>query len=153
MGIRVIRALQEVMERFPRNKKLKVKLKELIDKRKKHLKYLRRWDYKRFEWLLETLDIVYKAPPSKFHWITRRESLQKLTQKYCEDIKQERLDAYRLQLESEQPAFLEEKIRALHFIREEEKECNAEISVTEEEIEKIKKQLEEIKIKNEIKNE
>ncbi|CAG9839717.1 unnamed protein product [Diabrotica balteata] len=141
----IIRAMQEVMERFPRNKKTKVTLKELIDRRKKHLKYLRRWDYKKFEWLLETLDIVYKPPPNHFHWITRKESLRKLTDKYCDGIKEDRLKQYRLKLETEQPAFLEEKIRALQFIRDEQKECGAEITITEEEIDEVKKQLEDLK--------
>lgn len=36
---------------------------ELIDRRKKLLKYLRQYDYKKFEWLLEKLNIVYKAHP------------------------------------------------------------------------------------------
>lgn len=58
-----IRSLQKHMMKFPKDKRSKVILKELIDKRKKFLKYLRRWDYKRFEWLLEKLDIVYRPPP------------------------------------------------------------------------------------------
>lgn len=36
---------------------------ELIDKRKKLLKYLRQYDYKKFEWLLEKLNIEYKGNP------------------------------------------------------------------------------------------
>lgn len=58
-----IRNLQQVMEEFPKDKCCKVRLKELIDLRKKWLKYLRCWDYKRFEWLLEKLDLVYKPAP------------------------------------------------------------------------------------------
>jgi small subunit ribosomal protein S15 len=58
-----IRNLQQIMEEYPRDKRCKVQLKELIDVRKKWLKYLRCWDYKRFEWLLEKLDLVYKPPP------------------------------------------------------------------------------------------
>ncbi|KAF2894011.1 hypothetical protein ILUMI_12164 [Ignelater luminosus] len=137
-----IRAMQELLERFPRNKRLKVNLKELIDKRKKHLKYLRKWDYKRFEWLIDNLNIVYKPPPNEFHWVTRKGSLRKLTQKYCDDLKAERLTAYRRQLESEQPGFLEEKIRSLEFICQEQKECGVEVTVTEEEINEVKRQLE-----------
>lgn len=144
----IIRALQESMERFPRNIRMKVTLKELIDRRKKHLKYLRRWDYKKFEWLLENLDLVYKPPPNHFHWITRKESLKKLTDKYCDGIKEDRLKAYRLTLETEQPAFLEEKIRTLQFIRDEQKACNVEVTVTEKEINDVKNQLEELKKKN-----
>jgi small subunit ribosomal protein S15 len=58
-----IRNMQQVMEEFPRDKRCKVRLKELIERRKRWLKFLRRWDYKRFEWLLEKLDLVYKSPP------------------------------------------------------------------------------------------
>lgn len=129
-------------------KKSKIFLHELIDKRKKHLKYLRRWDYKRFEWLLDQLDLIYKPPPEKFHWITRKESLQKLTDQYCDKIKEERLTEYRLQLEHEKPAFLEEKIRCLQFIREEEQKCGVVPSVTEEQIDDVKKQLEELQKSN-----
>ena len=59
-----IRAMQQYMDEFPRNKKVKVQLKEMIEKRKKYLKYLRKWDYKRFEWVLQKLDLVYKPSPT-----------------------------------------------------------------------------------------
>jgi len=58
-----IRNMQQIMEQFPKDKRRKVKLKELIELRKKWLKFLRKWDYRRFEWLLEKLDLVYKPPP------------------------------------------------------------------------------------------
>jgi small subunit ribosomal protein S15 len=58
-----IRRLQGHMELCPKDKKSKVVLKELIEQRKKFLKYLRRWDYKKFEWLLEKLNIIYRPPP------------------------------------------------------------------------------------------
>lgn len=139
-----IRALQEVMDNFPRNKVFKVRLKELIDKRKKHLKYLRKWDYKRFEWLLENLDIVYKPPPSQFIRVERKASLRKLTDKYCEEIKDERLKEYRLQLEEEQPAFLQEKIRSLEFIKQEQEDCKSEVTVRQEEIDECREKLKEL---------
>ncbi|EFA03294.1 small ribosomal subunit protein uS15m [Tribolium castaneum] len=140
----IIRAYQDLMEKFPRNKVMKVVLKEMIDRRKKKLKYLRRWDYKRFEWLLEALKIVYKPPPDHFHWITRKESLRKLTNNYCEDIRQRRLDEYKQLLQNEQPVFLQEKIRALEFIRNEQRECGVEVTVTDEEVEAVRKQLKEL---------
>lgn len=59
-----IRSLQEVMEKYPRQSAAKVHLKELIDKRKRFLRYLRRWDYRRFEYILEKLDLVYKPYPT-----------------------------------------------------------------------------------------
>ncbi|KAJ8918011.1 hypothetical protein NQ315_011464 [Exocentrus adspersus] len=142
-----IRAMQEVMERFPRNLKSKVTLKELIERRKKHLKWLRERDYKRFEWLLENLNVVYKPNPAVICKPTRKDSLRKLTAKYCEDIKQQRLDNYQAFLKSEQPAFLEEKMRMLAFIKEEQKECDVEVTVTDAEIEDIRKQLDELKKK------
>lgn len=140
----VIRAFQEVMERFPRNKVTKVSLLHLIDKRKKNLKHLRMRDYKRFEWLLEALDIVYKPAPG-YHRVERKSSMRKLTDNYCEGIKQERLDAFKQLLKTEQPAFLEEKIRSLEFIRNEQIQCGVEVTVSLEEIDAVKKQLQEFK--------
>lgn len=58
-----IRNLQEHYKSSPRDKNSRVALKEIIDKRKKRLKYLRTWDYKKFEWLLENLDIMYHPHP------------------------------------------------------------------------------------------
>lgn len=139
-----IRYLQQVMEDFPRDKRCKVCLKELIDKRKKRLKFLRQWDYKRFEWLLEKLDLVYKPPPSHFHWITRKDSLRKLTDKHCEDLKQERLAAYKASLEAQQLDFLREKLEKLKWIRREEQECGMESTVSESDINQVMQHLQEL---------
>lgn len=140
-----IRRLQQSYAEHPRNSKMKVYLKELIDKRKKFLKYLRRWDYKRFEWILEKLDLIYKPPPNEFHWITRKDSLRKLTNIHCENIRNERLAAYRKILEDQQIDFLERKIKNLEFIRKEQQECEISVTVTEDEIRNIKKQLQQLK--------
>ncbi|CAG2057609.1 unnamed protein product [Timema podura] len=113
----IIRNWQELYEQFPRNKKLNVRLKELIDKRKKFLKYLRRWDYKRYEWLLSKLDVVYHPPPNEFRRVTRKESLCKLTDKYCNDLKEQRLKQYKATLESQQIEFLRDKIKLAIQIR------------------------------------
>lgn len=143
-----IRAWQELMERFPRDKRLKVCVNEVIDRRKKHLKELRKIDYKKFEWLIEQLNIVYKPTPIDLHKVTRKDSLRKLTQKYCDNIRDERLNEYKLKLQAEQPAFLEEKIQTLEYIREEQRKLNAEVTVTQEEINSAKKQLEEVLKRN-----
>ena len=58
-----IHRLQKHMQEHPRNLKCKVVLKEKIDRRKMYLKKLRTWDYKRFEWILEKLNLIYKPPP------------------------------------------------------------------------------------------
>lgn len=141
----VIRRYQEHMDKHPRDKMIKVRLKELIDKRKKFLKYLRRWDYPRFEWILEKLDLVYKPPPTHFHWITRKESLQKLTDIYCENLKEERLEAYHKQLQAQQIPFLEEAIKKMQFVRQEQISCDVPVTVTEEKIADSKRQLEMLK--------
>ncbi|EDW08510.1 28S ribosomal protein S15, mitochondrial [Drosophila mojavensis] len=137
----LIRRFQSHMEVHPRDKMIKVRLKEMIDKRKKFLKYLRRWDYRRFEWILEKLDLVYKPPPTKFHWITRKESLQKLTDIYCEKIKDERLEAYHKELQEQQIPFLEDAIKKMKFIRQEQIDCDVPVTVTEEQIEEARQQL------------
>uniref|UniRef100_A0A1Q3FEW1 Small ribosomal subunit protein uS15m n=1 Tax=Culex tarsalis TaxID=7177 RepID=A0A1Q3FEW1_CULTA len=142
-----IRSLQEVMEKYPRQSAAKVHLKELIDKRKRFLRYLRRWDYRRFEYILEKLDLVYKPYPAHFHWITRKESLRKLTDIHCEDIKTSRLESYRQLLESQQLDFLAKKLENLQFIRKEQQECKVPVTVTPEQIQAVKKQYEELKEK------
>uniref|UniRef100_A0A182QMJ2 Small ribosomal subunit protein uS15m n=1 Tax=Anopheles farauti TaxID=69004 RepID=A0A182QMJ2_9DIPT len=140
-----IRSLQEYIEKFPRQSVVKVQLKELIDKRKRFLRYLRRWDYRRFEYILEKLDLVYKPYPTHFHWITRKDSLRKLTNIHCEQIKETRLDEYRKQLESQQLDFLEKKLKTLEFVRKEQQECRVPVTVTPEQIKAVRKQYEELK--------
>lgn len=57
-----IRSLQKHMEKNRTDVICKVALKELIERRNGYLKHLRRFDYKRYEWLLEKLDLVFYAP-------------------------------------------------------------------------------------------
>ncbi|XP_063700599.1 small ribosomal subunit protein uS15m [Culicoides brevitarsis] len=129
-----IRSYQDIMEKFPRNKRLKVKLKEMIEKRRKFLKYVRRWDYRRYEWLLEKLDLIYKDIPEDCIRIERKASLRKLTQIHCDEIRQKKLDEYREKLESQQLDFLERKMKNLQFIRNEQIACQVKVTVTEEEV-------------------
>ncbi|XP_062133022.1 small ribosomal subunit protein uS15m [Drosophila sulfurigaster albostrigata] len=140
-----IRRYQEHMEQSPRDRVIKVRLKELIEKRKKFLKYLRRWDYPRFEWILEKLDLVYKPPPTHFHWITRKESLQKLTDIYCDNIKEERLEAYHKELQAQQIPYLEEAIKKMVFVRQEQIDCDVPVTVTEQQIDEARKELAKLK--------
>ncbi|XP_067630266.1 small ribosomal subunit protein uS15m isoform X2 [Eurosta solidaginis] len=140
-----IRNLQMQHELYPRNKKMKVNLKELIDRRKMFLKYLRRSDYRRFEWILEKLDLVYKPKPLKYHAITRKESLQKLTDAHCEKIKEERLEEYRKILDEQKIPFLEDAIKKMEFVRKEQIDLDIPITVTEEHILDYKNELEALK--------
>ncbi|XP_023947092.1 28S ribosomal protein S15, mitochondrial [Bicyclus anynana] len=146
-----IRCLQDTMEKFPRNAKAKKAVQEIIDKRKKLLKYLRQYDYKKFEWLLERLNIEYKAHPESYHKLTRKESLRKLTEMHCDSIRQSKLSDYRNLLESQQGPFLRQKLDALKFIRNEQMDLQLPITVTEQDINKVEEQLKEWKIKDELK--
>ncbi|XP_011190324.2 28S ribosomal protein S15, mitochondrial [Zeugodacus cucurbitae] len=148
-----IRSMQEQLDKFPRNIKLKVALKELIDKRKKFLKYLRRWDYRRFEWMLEKLDLVYKPPPTEFHWVTRKESLQKLTDAHCEKIKEDRLAEYRQVLNAQKIPFLEDAIKKMEFVRKEQLDLEIPVTVTEEQIADFKRELDYLKSEQNTKTE
>lgn len=142
-----IRNMQEAMVLYPRDQVLKVHLKELIEKRKKRLKFLRMWDYKKFEWLIEKLNIVYKPWPLEDHRVTRKGSMRKLTKIYCDNVRNEKLEAYKKQLQEEQPAFLQEKIRTLEYIRDEQKKLNIPVTVEQKEIDNAKKLLKELEEK------
>lgn len=124
-----IRNWQTVMEREKKNIVMKVKLQELIDKRKKYLKHLRRMDYKRFEWLIETLGILYRPPPVNFRWVTRKQSLKKLVRLHYYDIRKERLEEYRKVLEAKKDPFLKEKEETLKWIAETEQKLGLPVTV------------------------
>ncbi|XP_012269284.1 28S ribosomal protein S15, mitochondrial [Athalia rosae] len=140
-----IQHLQQRMELHPRDVKVKVFLKELIDKRKKFLGYLRRWDYRRFEWILEKLNLIYKAHPPQYLPVSRKDSLRKLTANHCENIVQGKLDAYKAELQAQQKEFFKEKWQKLVFVRNEELSCGVTPSVTEEDIEQAKVKYESFK--------
>jgi small subunit ribosomal protein S15 len=78
----------------------------------------------------------------EFHWITRKDSLRKLTDLHCDEIKQQRLDAYRKVLESQQLDFLTTKLKNLQFIRKEQVECKLPITISLEQIQDVKRQHE-----------
>lgn len=140
-----IRRNQEYIAQHPHDKRNKQRLKELIEKRKKYLKILRKQDYRCFEWILEKLDLVYKPPPDKFHWITRKESLQKLTNIHCYKLRQQKLLEYRQVLEAQQIPFLEEAIKKMIFVRQEQIDLGLDVTISEEQINNYQKRLEEAK--------
>ncbi|CAK1541678.1 unnamed protein product [Leptosia nina] len=143
-----IRCLQETMELHPKNVNTKKLVQELIDRRKKLLKFLRQYDYKKFEWLLEKLNIEYKGHPETYHKLTRKESLRKLTEMHCDDIRNKKLSDYRNLLESQQGPFLQEKLNTLKFIRSEQIELQLPITVNEQDIAKVEQQLQEWKLRD-----
>ncbi|XP_053995500.1 28S ribosomal protein S15, mitochondrial [Hylaeus anthracinus] len=135
---------QQFMKEYPRNVIMKVYLKELIDKRRKFLNDLRKWDYKRFEWVLERMNLVFKATPVKEGPVSRKDSLRILTQQHCDNIVQSKLNAYKKELKAQQKNFYREKAEKLAFILKEEKRWGLKPSVTEEDIEAARKKAEEL---------
>lgn len=86
-----------------------------------------------------------------YHKLTRKESLRKLTEMHCENIRQNKLTDYRNLLESQQGPFLRQKLEAFKFIRSEQIELQLPITVTEQDIKKVEAQLEDWQIKDEAK--
>lgn len=129
-----IHQLQEHLVEYPKNVEVKVKLLETIAKRKKLLKLLRQCDYRRFEWILEKLNLVYTPTPELPHQITRKDSLRRLTEKHCDKLVHEKLNTYKKELKELQKEFYIEKAEKLAFIREEELACGLQPSVSEEDI-------------------
>jgi len=124
-----IRVLQKRVAANKKHTEMRVHLKELIDRRRKYLKKLRRMDYKRFEWLLESLGIMFKPPPDYIRWITRKASLKKLVRLRYFDNRRERLEAYRKILEAKKEPFLKERAETLQWIAETEQKLGLPISV------------------------
>lgn len=145
-----IHDLQSYMKEQPRNGRAKEVLKELIDKRAKYLRHLRSWDYPRYEWVLEQLNLVHKHLPEIPGAVSRKQSLQKVTEEYCDEIKKKKFDAFKAELKEEQKKFYVEKAEKLAFILKEEIECGLKPTVTEEEIENCRKKAELLNIPEEI---
>lgn len=142
-----IRYLQQVVQNGPRNGRINTNLKEMIEKRTKYLKYLRRWDYKRFEWILEKLDLEYKPQPEEFIMIARKEGLRQLTRLHCEEIRDKRLKEYRKTLAAQQLPFLKEKLQNLEFIRKEQIELGIDVTVTQNDIDSVRVKYDELQKK------
>ena len=73
----------------------------------------------------------------------RKKSIRYLTQRYCDEFKERKLNEYRDILESQKLGFLQEKISTLEWIKKEELECGTEPTVTDADIERAKQQLSE----------
>jgi len=86
-------------------------------------------DYKRFEWLIERLGILYRPPPAYFRWITRKTSLKKLVRMRYWSTRHERLEAYRKVLEAKKEPFMKEKAETLKWIAETEQKLGLPVSV------------------------
>jgi len=133
-----------------KNQPFKHGLTHMVSSRRKLLTHLRETDYRKFEWLLEKLNLIYKPiVQSTFERVERKKSIERLTDIWCEELREHRLKAYRRKLEEEQPKFLRTKAEKLRFIMNEERELGIEPTTTEEEISECISRAEEIEKRNE----
>lgn len=129
---RIRKAQEELLTTTKGKKKMvrkRVVLQEAIDRRKKLLKHLRRMDYKKFEWLLAKLDILYRPPPRYYRWVTRKISLRKLVFLHGKRVMETRMEEYRLELEGKKDAFVLEKRETLAWIAQTEASIGIPVSV------------------------
>lgn len=136
-----------------RRYRFKFEIIDLIKARMQLIGDLREVDYKQYEWLLERLDLQYKPKPLKEDeiMIARKEGLRQLTKAYCDDLKNQKLNAYRIQLEGEQLPFLEQKWKNLEFIRNEQKVLGVKVTITQQQIDETRQKYEAMKIDHESK--
>lgn len=78
--------------------------------------------------------------------VERKKSLRRLTALYIEKLKAERLTEYKEFLESKKEGFLQEKLEKLLWIKDTELECGVEPTITDEDFESVRKQLEELRV-------
>ncbi|MFT7800559.1 28S ribosomal protein S15, mitochondrial-like [Arapaima gigas] len=82
-----IRNYQEHLQMHPKDKANKRRMLMAIDRRKKHLKYLRRTRHDIFESVCQKLDITYSLPPPYYRRLTRRWRVKKaLCTKVFEEV-------------------------------------------------------------------
>ncbi|KAK3097886.1 hypothetical protein FSP39_014160 [Pinctada imbricata] len=103
-----IRNLKEHRVNTPTDIKARIILNDLINKRKKKLKHLRKRDYESFLWLLRTLQIKYTpafTPPKE----SRRAKMRRLVQEEAEAKIQEKFNEIEIRMMEEKEALEEEK--------------------------------------------
>lgn len=112
------------------------------------IKNLREVDYKQYEWLLERLDLEFKPKPTKENeiMIARKEGLRQLTTAYCDSVKNEKLNEYRKELDAQKLPFLQQKLKNLEFIRNEQMSLKVPCTITQTQIDEVRKQYDEMKI-------
>lgn len=146
-----IRNIQDHLYKYGNNPIVRKVGNHAINKRKEYLCKLREYDYKKFEWLLEKLDLEFKPHPldelreggTGYIRIERKESIRKLTTLHCEDILKKKWLDYEEQLENEKRDFLKRKVDTLKWARQEQIDCKMEPTISEEDIKNAEIQLEE----------
>lgn len=128
---------------------LKNVTKILVDVRRCKLAALRSRDYKKFEYLLEKLNLVYKPRPLVWERVERKACLERMADIYCEEMKEYKLNEVKESFEAKLPDHFRQKAETLRWIQKEEEELGLPSSVKEEEIEKALKMAEEYQARKE----
>jgi small subunit ribosomal protein S15 len=136
--------LAELAARGHRNQAAKVGLKTFVDRRRAQLGHLRSVDYKKFEWLLEKLDIVYKPRPYTYECVIRRKHTERLVNLWCDEQRTSKLQSLKEEFERDQPRFLREKAETLSLIMKQEQELGVPSTVTQDDIDKCAAQAEQL---------
>jgi len=151
--IRIRNMQQHLYDLYPyKNQPVKHVLTHIITSRRKNLGRLREQDYKKYEWLLEKLNLLYKPMPhdtpdgvlGEKENVARKASIEKLTDIWCSELRRHRLKALERKLQEAQPEFLRRKAEKLQFILEEERDLNLEPTVTQAEIDQCLEQADTI---------
>jgi len=138
-----------LIELYPyKNQPVKHCLTYTIAARRNALEKIRKEDYKKYEWILEKLNLFYKPVPKYDHMeISRKASIEKLTDIWCDELKKHRLNKYQRDLEAQQPEFLRNKAAKLQHIISEEADLGLSPTVTQDQVEECIKRAEEIEAK------
>ncbi|KAF2358234.1 Ribosomal protein S15 [Trinorchestia longiramus] len=103
-----------------------------VDRRKKYLRRLRHTDYKQFEWLLEKLNLLYKPRVMQGGPVYRYDSLRKLVNMRCNNLRKAKLAAYKAKLDSQKEEYQQEKKATLQWIKETEEKLGIPVTVDPE---------------------
>lgn len=142
-----IRNYQKILiDLYPyKNQPLKHDLTYKIAMRRKLIDLLREQDYRKYEWLLERLNLFYKPVPKYDHVeISRKASIERLTDLWCDELKKHRIEKYKRALQEEQPKFLRNKAEKLKHIMNEEKDLGLEQTVFQSDVDECLVRAEEI---------
>merc|ERR1712062_97783 len=151
--IRIRNLQQHLYDLYPyKNQPVKHVLTHQITSRRRNIRNLRELDYKKYEWLLERLNLLYKPQPHDTpkgvlgvkENVARKASIEKLTDLWCSELRRHRLKAYERSLQEAQPEFLRRKAEKLQFILNEERDLGLELSVTEQEVQDCLKKADQV---------
>lgn len=121
-----IRNMQQYLASLVKRSKLdqptKHRLFKLVNHRRFMLGHLREMDYKRYEWLLEELDLVYKPRPFQHEEVIRRKHTERLVDLWCDEQRRFNLEMYKDELEQEQAGFLRQKAEDLEWMMKQQQE-------------------------------